>query len=77
MKRTHCQLLSAVERSVNLLSSVAASVTGNIAQIEGRMGCTKYQQILEVDLTQSVKKLKLKTGWLLPEDNDPKPQNPS
>ena len=58
--------------SIMLWGCVAASGTGNIAWVEGRMDSTKYQQILEANITPSVKKLKLKRGWLLQQDNDPK-----
>uniref|UniRef100_A0A3Q3KMZ5 Tc1-like transposase DDE domain-containing protein n=1 Tax=Monopterus albus TaxID=43700 RepID=A0A3Q3KMZ5_MONAL len=58
--------------SIMLWGCVAASGTGNIARVEGRMDSTKYQQILEANITPSVKKLKLKRGWLLQQDNDPK-----
>ena len=58
--------------SVMLWGCVAASGTGNIAQVDGRMDSTKYQQIL----TQSVKKPKLKRGSLLQQDSEPNiPQN--
>lgn len=36
------------------------------------MDSIKFQQILDANLMQSVKKLKLKRGWLLQMDNDPK-----
>ena len=51
---------------------VAASGTDNTAQVFGRMDSIKYQQILEANVTQSVKKLKLKRAWLLQQHNDPK-----
>ena len=37
----------------------AASGTGNISLIEGRLDSIKYQQILEANITPSVKKLKM------------------
>uniref|UniRef100_A0A8C5DSB5 Transposase n=1 Tax=Gouania willdenowi TaxID=441366 RepID=A0A8C5DSB5_GOUWI len=58
--------------SIMLWGCVAASGIGNIARVEGRMDSIKYQQILEANITASVKKLKLKRGWLLQQDNDPK-----
>ena len=51
---------------------IAASGTGDISRVEGRMDSIKFQQILEANVTPSVKKLKLKRGWLLQMDNDPK-----
>jgi len=50
--------------SIMLWGCVAASSTGNIAQVEGRMDSTKYQQILEANIIPFVKKLQLKKGWL-------------
>ena len=47
----------------------AASGTRNI---KGRKDPIKYQQILEANITLSVKKLKMKRGWLMQQDNDPK-----
>lgn len=43
-----------------LRGCVAASGTGNTAQVDGRMDSGKYQQILDANVTHSVKKLKLK-----------------
>ncbi|XP_063781262.1 protein disulfide-isomerase A4 [Pseudophryne corroboree] len=39
---------------------------------EGKMCSMIFQQILDANLMSSVKKLKLKRGWLLQMDNDPK-----
>ncbi|KAM4046785.1 uncharacterized protein ACNLHF_010249 isoform 1-T2 [Anomaloglossus baeobatrachus] len=39
-----------------------ANGTGSISQVEGRMDSMKVQQILDVNITLSVKKLKLKRG---------------
>ena len=36
------------------------------------MDWNKYQQILRANITESVKKLKLKRGWFLQKDKDPK-----
>ncbi len=49
--------------SIMLWACVAASGMGNISRVEGRMDLVKFQQILEAP---SVKKLKMKRGWLLP-----------
>lgn len=43
-----------------LYGCVAAGDSGYILWIEGRIEATKYPQILEVNVLQSVKKLKLK-----------------
>ena len=56
---------------IMLWACVAASGTGNISLVEGRMDSIKYQKILEGNITPSVKKLKMKRGWLLQQDNDP------
>lgn len=58
--------------SIMLWGCIAASGTGNISRVEGKMDSIKFQQILEGNLMPSVKKLKLKRGWLLQMDNDPK-----
>lgn len=44
---------------------MTASGTGNTARVDGRMDSSKCQQISEANVTQSVKKRKLKRGWLL------------
>ena len=51
--------------SIMLWGRVAASGTGHISLVEGSMDSNKYQQILEANITPSVKKLKLKRGWVL------------
>lgn len=43
-----------------LRGCVAASGIGNIAQVEGRMDSSKFQLILEGNVTQSVMSLNLK-----------------
>lgn len=43
---------------------VAASGTGNTAQVDGRMNSSKDQQVLVVNMTYSVKKLKLNISEL-------------
>lgn len=58
--------------SIMLWGCVAASGTGNIVRVEGRMDSTKYQQILEANVLKSVRTLKLKRGWIFQQDNGPK-----
>ncbi|XP_063793867.1 uncharacterized protein LOC134949303 isoform X1 [Pseudophryne corroboree] len=55
-----------------LWGCIAASVTGNISRVEGKMDSIRFQQILDANLMPSVKKLKLKRDWLLQMENDPK-----
>lgn len=66
MKRTPCQLLS---MGLDLLclswGCVASCGTGNITEVDGRMESSKYHQILEAYVTESIKKLTLKRDWLL------------
>lgn len=70
MKATPCQLLSM--GCVMLWVCVTASGTGNVARVEGRIDSTKYQQILEANITPWVKKPKLKRGMASgQQDNDP------
>lgn len=49
---------------------VEASRTGNISQVDLRLDSSKDHKILGANVTQSVKKLKLKRGWFLQQDND-------
>ena len=51
---------------------VASSGTGKLTKVEGRMDSAQYQQILEDNVKDSVKKLKLQRGWLFQQGNDPK-----
>lgn len=44
---------------------VATSGTRSIVRVERKMHLTKYQGNLEVNVTLSVEKLKIKGGWLL------------
>ena len=46
--------------------------TGNISQVKERRDSIKFQQNLEANITPSFKKLKMKKGWLLRQDDDPK-----
>ena len=51
---------------------VASAGTGNLVRVEGRMDSSQYQQILANNVQESVTKLKLRRGWILQQDNDPK-----
>ena len=51
---------------------VAASGTGNISLVEGKMDSIKYQKILGANITPSVKKAEDEKRRLLQQDNDPK-----
>lgn len=62
------------ERLIMLWVCVAASGTGNVSLARGRMSLIIYQQILKAN-TPSVKMHKMKKGWLLQQDNEPKHQN--
>lgn len=41
-------------------------------QVDGKMDFSKYQHILEANVTQSVKKMNLIRDWLLQQYSDPK-----
>lgn len=57
MKRTACRLLG---MGVDLLCLyLTASATWSIAQVYGKMNSSQYQQILEANVKQSVKKLEV------------------
>uniref|UniRef100_A0A8C6P1G5 Transposase Tc1-like domain-containing protein n=1 Tax=Nothobranchius furzeri TaxID=105023 RepID=A0A8C6P1G5_NOTFU len=58
--------------SVMVWGCFAASGTGRLAVINGTMNSTVYQNILKENVRPSVCQLKLKTSWLLQQDNDPK-----
>ena len=58
--------------SVMLWGCVASTGTGKLVKVEGRMDSTQYQQILGNNVQDSVRKLKLRRGWLFQQDNDPK-----
>ena len=53
-----------------LWACVAA--TGNISLVEEKTDFIKCRQILEANIKPSVKKLEMKSGWLLQQYNDPK-----
>lgn len=55
-----------------LLGCVSENGIGNISQRDGIMYSSEYQHILEVNLTQSGKKLKLTSYCLLQQDDYPK-----
>ncbi|MGH0115852.1 UNVERIFIED_CONTAM: hypothetical protein FKN15_054208 [Acipenser sinensis] len=46
--------------------------TGHFVKIEGRMDGAKYREILQENLLQSAKKLKLGRKFTFQQDNDPK-----
>ena len=50
----------------------AASGPGQLAIINGKMNSKVYQDVLQENLRPSVRQLKLKRGWMLQQDNDPK-----
>ena len=51
---------------------MSSAGTGALIRVDGRMNAAHYQEILEQGLLPSVKKLKLKRGWIQQQDNDPK-----
>ncbi|MDG2555407.1 hypothetical protein P7M41_25770 [Vibrio parahaemolyticus] len=61
-KKNTCPTVKHGGGSIMLWACVAASGTGNISQVEGRMDSVKFQQILEANITPSVKQLKIKRG---------------
>ncbi|KAG2466943.1 TCB1 transposase, partial [Polypterus senegalus] len=50
----------------------AASGPGQLAIIEWKTNSQDYQQILQDNVRVSVRQLKLKRGWVMQQDNDPK-----
>ena len=59
-----------IKKLAFLRGCVEATWTGAIVQIEGRMDPTKYQQILDAIVLQSVRKCCLQRGWLLQQDKE-------
>lgn len=55
----------------------AASGPGQLAIINGKMNSKVYQDVLQENLRPSVRQLKLKRGWMLQQDNDPKHRSKS
>lgn len=51
---------------------MSSAGTGSLIRVDGRMNAAHYQEILRQGLLPSVKKLKMKRGWILQQDNDPK-----
>ena len=58
--------------SVMMWGCFSASGTGNLHRIVGKMDSAMYQDILEKNVTPSVRNLKLGRTWYLQQDNDPK-----
>jgi len=55
-----------------LWGCMAGAGTGNLVKVEGCMNSTQYPQILENNVEESVRKLKLRRGRILQQDNDSK-----
>lgn len=70
MRRTPCQHYP-WGGSIMLWGYVAASGTGKTAQVDRNVDSGKCQQILEANVKPSVKILKLKSDWLLQQNNNP------
>lgn len=58
--------------SIMLWGCVASNGTGNLVKVNGRMDSIQYQHILQGNVKESAKKLKLGRGWWFQQDNDPK-----
>lgn len=58
--------------SIMVWGCFAASGPGRIAVINGKMNSKIYQDILQENIRPSVHQLKLKRGWVMQQDNDPK-----
>ena len=54
----------------------AASGTGRLDFVEGRMNSEQYQQILAENVSPSVQKLGLNQSWTFQQDNDPNTHKP-
>ncbi|MGH0130460.1 UNVERIFIED_CONTAM: hypothetical protein FKN15_035187 [Acipenser sinensis] len=58
--------------SIILWGCFSSAGTGKLVRIEGKMDGAKYRQILEENLFQSAKDLKLGRKFTFQQDNDPK-----
>ena len=58
--------------SIMVDGCAAASEPKNLVRVEGRMDSILCQQILENNVKESVKTLKLRSGCIFRQDNDPK-----
>ncbi|MBN3286955.1 TCB1 transposase, partial [Polyodon spathula] len=58
--------------SIMLWGCFSSAGTGHLVTIEGRMDGAKYRKILQENLLQSTKKLKLGRNFTFQQDNDPK-----
>ncbi|MBN3276205.1 TCB1 transposase, partial [Polyodon spathula] len=58
--------------SIMLWGCFSSAGTGHLVTIEGRMDGAKYRKILQENLFQSAKKLKLGRKFTFQQDNDPK-----
>uniref|UniRef100_A0A3Q1JIP2 Tc1-like transposase DDE domain-containing protein n=1 Tax=Anabas testudineus TaxID=64144 RepID=A0A3Q1JIP2_ANATE len=53
-------------------SCFAASGPGQIVVIDGKINSRVYQDILQENVRPPVHQLKLRRGWVMQQDNDPK-----
>uniref|UniRef100_A0A3B3R2T1 Tc1-like transposase DDE domain-containing protein n=1 Tax=Paramormyrops kingsleyae TaxID=1676925 RepID=A0A3B3R2T1_9TELE len=58
--------------SIMVWGCFAASGPGRIVVIDGKMNSRVYQDILQENVRPSVRQLKLRRGWVMQQDNDPK-----
>lgn len=58
--------------SVMVWGCVAASGPGPLAVIDRKMNSAVYQKILKENVRPAVCALKLKSSWIMQQDNDPK-----
>uniref|UniRef100_A0A8C5LSX0 Transposase n=1 Tax=Leptobrachium leishanense TaxID=445787 RepID=A0A8C5LSX0_9ANUR len=71
----HQNLISTVKHgggSIMVWGCFAASGPGRIVVIDGKMNSRVYQDLLQENVSSSVRQLKLRRGWVMQQDNDPK-----
>lgn len=74
-KKAHQNLIPTVKHgggSIMVWGCFAASGPGRIVVIDGKMNSRVYQDILQENVRPSVRQLKLRRGWVMQQDNDPK-----
>ena len=62
--------------SIMLQGCFSAAGTGRLVRVEGTMNGAKYRQIIEENLLQSAKDLRLRQRFTFQQDNDPKQMQP-
>ena len=55
-----------------LLGCISTNYTGKLINIEGKLNAAGYEELLEKNLQDSARKLKMGRNWMLQQGKDPK-----